>query len=150
MVYGQNACSSHPLNKLHMQVYMILNMYQVCFSDFGPRLCSKSRCWRTNCSRSILWMHTALGALLLHAPGAKKKKNMILEHVCIVQSNMLLEQIWLRILLQIICDPGAYAPETAAPRFFAQKQSVLKGKGLSNAVRLLSFCSWWGPDLRRI
>ena len=50
------------------------------------------------CSRSIIWMHTAPGAYLLRAPGA----------VCI--SNMILEQMWLRIFFQIINDPEPYGP----------------------------------------
>ena len=52
---------------------------------------------------SIIWMHTAPGAYLLHTPGA----------VCI--SNMFLEYILFRIFFQIINGPGTYDPGASGP-----------------------------------
>ena len=54
------------------------------------------------CSRSIIWMHTAPGAYLLHAR----------EAVCI--SDMIHEHIKLRIFFQIINGPEPYGPGAAA------------------------------------
>ena len=60
------------------------------------------------CPRNIIWIYTAPGAYLLHAP----------EAVCI--SNIVLEHIWLGIFFQIINGPG--------PCHMVQKQLVLDHK----------------------
>ena len=68
-----------------------------------------------HCSRSIF----------RHAPGALCILDILwsMFAICswsIVHSNMLLEHIWLRILLQIIHVPGAVVPGAAAPGAYSR------------------------------
>ena len=97
---------------------------------FWPKIVLRSSCSWSSCS----WSMNNLGkyskfnmlqehylnahcsrSIFRHAPGALCILIMLLEYICymllehwsIVHSNMLLEHIWLRILLQIIHAPGA-------------------------------------------